>query len=73
MLAIVFGLVFMALGLWGLLSWWGDFLIILKGLFPVLFFFGGVIAVIAGATSIRDMRAARPVSEKAKETENNKE
>lgn len=71
MLAIVFGLIFMVLGLWGLVSWWADFLTILKGMLPVLFFFGGLLAVIAGATSIHDAMETRTGIEK--ETEKKEE
>ena len=70
MLAIVFGLIFMILGLWGLASWWTDFMMVLKGLIPVLFVFGGLLAVIAGVTSIRDSIEAKNAA--AKEAEQKK-
>lgn len=54
MLALLIGLVFVAGGLWGLFSWWGDFLTVARGLFPILFAVGGLIAVIAGVTGLSE-------------------
>jgi len=54
MLAIIVGLVFMVLGLLGLLAWWPDFVAVFKGFVPVMIMIGGLIAVVAGATSVMD-------------------
>lgn len=70
MLAVILGLIFMALGLWGLIAWWGSFILVLKGLVPVLILFGGFIAVVAGVTSIRDSMESRS---SGRETEEKKE
>ena len=40
-LKIIGGVVLVALGLWGIIAWWGDVLTIIKG-------FVGVVAVVAG-------------------------
>lgn len=54
MLALLIGLVFVVCGLWGLFVWWCDFVAVARGLFPILFAVGGLIAVIAGATSMSE-------------------
>ncbi len=54
MLAVITGLVFIVLGLWGILGWWSDFLSFLRGSVPFMLFVGGLLAVVAGVTSIRD-------------------
>ena len=67
MLSILFGLGFMALGAWGLIAWWSDFLLVLKGLIPSLIVCGGFLAVVAGITSIRDEIANKAALENAAE------
>lgn len=54
MLAIILGLIFTGAGLFGIIVWHQDLLIIIKGLFPVLILVGGILAIVAGATSIKD-------------------
>ncbi len=65
MLSIIFGLLFMALGVWGLVSWWPDFVLVLKGLVPSLIVCGGFLAVVAGITSIRDAIANKAALQSA--------
>jgi fatty acid desaturase len=69
MLAVIFGLIFMVLGIWGLAAWWWDFVAILRGLIPPLIICGGLLAVIAGVTSMRDAAESKA----AKEAEDKKE
>ena len=54
MLVIIFGLLFAIMGLWGVLTWWTDFVIVLKGFVPVMLFCGGIVAIIVGVTTISD-------------------
>ena len=54
MLAIIVGLVFAVLGVWGVVCWWCDFMTVLKGLVPFMIFVGGCISIVAGFTAIRD-------------------
>lgn len=75
MLSVILGLVFMILGLWGLLSWWADFVVVFKGSVPVLIFMGGLLAVIAGITSIRDSmqsKSSSPSTDTAKDEKTEK-
>ncbi|MGA2091433.1 MAG: hypothetical protein ABSH12_08270 [Endomicrobiales bacterium] len=59
MLAIVFGLIFIMCGMWGILRWLPDTLMILRGMLPGMLCCGGVLAVIAGIASIRDNMEAK--------------
>ena len=54
MLVIIFGLLFAIMGLWGVLTWWSDFVIMLKGFAPFMLFCGGIIAIIVGISTISD-------------------
>lgn len=48
MISFLFGMVSIALGVWGVLVWHGEFITVLKGLLPVSLFFAGIVAVISG-------------------------
>lgn len=54
MLAVITGLAFLVLGLWGIIGWWPSFVVFLKGCVPVMIFVGGFLAIVAGVTSIKD-------------------
>jgi hypothetical protein len=54
MLAMIFGLMFMVVSMWGIISWWPDFVNLIKGLFPFMFLCGGLIALITGVSSVVD-------------------
>lgn len=58
-MSIIVGSIIALLGLWGLIAWWNDFLLVLRGLIPAMLIFGGVIAVIAGLSEIRDELASK--------------
>ncbi len=70
MLAVITGLAFLVLGLWGIVGWWGDFVGFLKGSLPAMLAVGGFLAIVAGVTSIKDSFEARAES---KEEEGRKE
>ena len=53
-LSVIIGGVVALLGLWGLIGWWCDFLLVLRGSVPAMLIFGGVIAVIAGMSELKD-------------------
>lgn len=53
MAAILVGVLTVALGVAGILRWPSDCLILLKGLLPVSFIGGGIIAILAGISSLR--------------------
>ena len=60
--SIIVGSCVTILGLVGLVVWWADAVAIIKGLIPVILVFGGVIAVIAGLTELKDEAAAKAKS-----------
>jgi len=69
MLAVIVGLIFVILGIWGVIAWWPLFLIVIKGFIPVMIACGGLLSVIAGATSIRDIMEGRTTKEIGKKEE----
>ncbi len=48
---VVIGLVFLVVGIFGIISWWGDFGLVLRGLVPFLFLIGGLVAIGSGLAS----------------------
>lgn len=56
MLAILIGLVFVGLGLWGIGVWFEDLLFLLKSIGPISFTLGGMVAIISGFGSLRSGR-----------------
>lgn len=53
MTSIFFGLLTVALASATIFHWWGDGWLILKGLLPFSFICGGLIAIIAGISSLK--------------------
>jgi hypothetical protein len=54
MLAVTVGLVFAVAGMWGIIAWCPQMVIVFKGLVPFMIFVGGCISIVAGITAIRD-------------------
>jgi len=52
--AIVFGVLFVIAGLWGITVWWYDFISIVRGVVPPMIMVGGLIGVIAGITAVAE-------------------
>ncbi|MBF0554232.1 MAG: hypothetical protein HQK96_06675 [Nitrospirae bacterium] len=48
MLSIVFGLIAMCLGLWGMVTYWWYVVDVFLALLPVALLFGGFVALVAG-------------------------
>lgn len=48
MLSIVFGLIALSLGFWGMLKFWWYMVDVLIAMLPMLLIFGGAIALMAG-------------------------
>jgi hypothetical protein len=68
-LAIIAGLVAMVCGVWLVIEWWDEFVILVKGCIPPILFFGGLIALIAGISSIKDAARTKKLEEEAKAEE----
>ncbi len=68
--AIIGGLVAIVLGVWLLVAyWWLPFLTLVKGCIPPLLVFGGLIAIIAGVSSIKDAARTKKLEAETKEEE----
>ncbi len=65
-LTIIGGIVAIILGAAGLINWWDLFLKGLKATVPVILIFGGIIALMAGISEMKDAAAAK----KEEKTEN---
>jgi hypothetical protein len=60
MLSIIFGLVAVTLGLSGVWLWHRDFMVVMKGLFPVSLLLAGIVAIIVGAANLTSPRRLPP-------------
>jgi hypothetical protein len=54
------GIVALIIGIIGLIGWWADFLLVLKGIIPILLVLGGALAIYLG---IEEVRTASPAKE----------
>jgi len=57
--SVVIGAIVVLLGLLGLMSWWGEFTVILKGMLPAMMIFAGAVAVIAGLSEMKDEASSK--------------
>lgn len=66
--AIIGGLIAMAAGVYLVIFvWWREFYELVFGFIPPILFFGGLIAFIAGISSIKDARRAKKLEEETSE------
>jgi hypothetical protein len=73
-LAIIGGLIAMAGGVvLVIFVWWREFYELIFGCIPPLLFFGGLIALIAGISSIKDAMRTKKLEEETKKEEEKKE
>ena len=63
MVAVLVGAVFIGLGIWGIVHWFHEFLIALKGFVPISILIGGVVSLITGLATFQT-RAINDKSEK---------
>jgi len=69
-LAILLGLVAMAGGVYLVAAvWWVQFKTVVFGFIPPILFFGGLIAFIAGLSSLKDSSKAAEIEEEKEEKE----
>lgn len=57
MLSVIFGLLTLALGLWGLVAWWWSVTEFLRGALPIALIVFGIVALAAGVQSVRQPAA----------------
>lgn len=73
-LAILVGLVAMAGGfLLAVFVWWQEFYELIFGCIPPILFFGGLIAMIAGISSIKDAMRTKSLEDETVEEETKEE
>ena len=73
-LAIIVGLIAMAGGVvLVIFVWWEEFYELIFGCIPPLLFFGGLIALIAGISSIKDAMRTKKLEQETKKEEEKKE
>jgi len=73
-LAIIGGLIAMAAGLiLVIFVWWREFYELVFGCIPPVLFFGGLIALIAGISSIKDAMRTKKLEEETKAEEKKEE
>jgi hypothetical protein len=65
--ALIGGLVAVALGVWGILLWTSDFLTVIKGSVPLMIALGGLLAVIAGITTMKDAAEAKKLEKEGQQ------
>jgi hypothetical protein len=58
-LSIIAGSVIGFVGLVGLIAWSGDLFTIIRGTLPILLFFAGIIAVIAGISELKEEASSK--------------
>jgi hypothetical protein len=59
MLSVLVGGIVLFVGLILLVSWWFEFMFIIRGILPGLLILGGVIAVLAGISEFKDTLKAK--------------
>ena len=52
MISVLLGLIFLGLGIFGLTQYWSEFLIFVKGFLPFSLAVSGIIAILAGVSSL---------------------
>ena len=57
--SVIFGLLALALGLWGLTAWWWSVTEFLRGAMPVALIALGLVALAAGVQSVRVPRGGK--------------
>ena len=73
-LAILLGLIAMAAGVYLVVAlWWAHFVILVKGVVPIVLFFGGLIAFVAGISSLKDSSQSQPIEEEEEKEEEKSE
>ncbi len=67
--ALIGGIIAVILGIWGLAAWWGYFVKALMAAVPFLLLIGGVIAIAAGISDLKDKAEERKEKEAEKKEE----
>ena len=60
---VIFGLLSISLGLWGMAAWWWSVTEMLRGLVPILLLLLGVVALAAGLSKVRGEKTDQEIFE----------
>lgn len=71
-IVLLVGALLLVLGVWGIVGWWQDFLLVLKGGLPIFLGFVGLIMAIAAIGEIRDAIARKREEEKERQEQEEK-
>ena len=66
-ITVLGGLVSIILGIWGIMTWWYSFVILLKVSVPSILILGGLAALFAGISEVKDCMQAKKEEAKSKE------
>lgn len=66
-ITVLSGVISIVVGIWGLVSWWDSFAMLLKGSIPLILILGGLAALFAGISEIKDSAQAKKEEAKNKE------
>ena len=67
--ALIGGIIAVILGIWGPAAWWGYFVKALMAAVPFLLLVGGVIAIAAGISDIKDKMEEKKEKQKEEKSE----
>jgi hypothetical protein len=67
LITVLGGLISIVLGAWGLITWWYSFVMLLKGCVPPILILGGLAALFAGISEMKDCCQAKKEEAKAPE------
>jgi len=56
---VIFGLLAISLGLWGMAAWWWSVAEVLRGLTPIVLVLLGLISLAAGVSKLREEKTVR--------------
>ncbi|MCK5203848.1 MAG: hypothetical protein KAR15_08245 [Desulfobacterales bacterium] len=73
MKTLIGGVIAAALGLVGLVIWWGQFLMVLAGIVPAMLLLGGALAVYLGFDELKDTWKSDEAAEPAPESSGGEE
>ena len=69
MIALIVGVVVTFLGIAGIVKWFDQFKTVIEGAVPAMLVCGGILAIIAGITSIKDAIESKKLDQEKKESE----
>jgi len=73
MKTLIGGAIAAALGLIGLVIWWGQFLMVLAGIIPAMLLLGGALAIYLGFDELKDTWKADEAAEPSAESSENED